>query len=91
MFANIAQPIVQFAAPAIRSGAQDAIRCLSATTVLTGVVAGIGVISLAAAAGGTLAFRGARSSYTWAANKRSAPIALPPIPGSVAEEPTAAA
>src|SRR5580698_1143877 len=47
MFANIAQPNVQFAAPAIRSGAQDAIRCLSATTVLTGVVAGIGVIGLA--------------------------------------------
>ena len=78
MLTSIALPVAQFVAPAIRQGAQDAIRFGTAGVALYAGVAAIALLGYGSYMGATRTYRGARSAYSWAGTKvRRTAIALP--------------
>jgi len=78
MFTSLALPVAQFAAPAIRQGAQDAIRFGTAGVALYAGIAAIALLGYGTYVGATRTYRGARSGCNWAnAKARRTPIALP--------------
>jgi hypothetical protein len=78
MLTSIALPVAQFVAPAIRQGAQDAIRFGTAGMALYAGIAAIALLGYGSYMGATRTYRGARSAYSWAGTKvRRTPIALP--------------
>jgi len=78
MLTSIALPVAQFAAPAIRQGAQDAIRFGTAGVALYVGIGALALLGYGAYVGGTRTYRGACTAYTWTTNRvRRPPIALP--------------
>ena len=78
MLTSIALPVAQFVAPAIRQGAQDAIRFGTAGMALYAGIAAIALLGYGSYMGATRTYRGAQSAYSWAdAKVRRTPIALP--------------
>jgi hypothetical protein len=78
MLTSIALPVAQFVAPAIRQGAQDAIRFGTAGVALYAGIATVALLGYGSYMGAICAYRGVRSAYTWAGtNVRRAPLAIP--------------
>jgi len=79
MLNTISPAVIQFAMPAARQGARDAIRLASACVTLYAGVAAVAFVGVGAYFGGTRAYSGTRRAYTWAREQARSvpPIALP--------------
>jgi|HubBroStandDraft_4_1064222.scaffolds.fasta_scaffold632329_1 hypothetical protein len=85
MINTIAPAVIQFAMPALRQGARDGIRIMSASVTLIAGVAAVSVIAGVGSAIGSAAYRGTRKAYNWAREARMPILAIPAGPVS---EPT---
>jgi len=69
MFASILSPVIQFAAPAIQRGAQDALRIGAGTVVLAGVTAVVAVGGFVCVGVASLTYQGVRNACVWAGDQ----------------------
>ena len=91
MLNTISPAVAQFAMPAIRQGARDAIRLGSACVTLYAGVAAVALVGYGTYFGGTRAYRGTRQAYTWARDKaRNTPALALPAATAIAEAAAAA-